>query len=124
MSACEPEDENPTGGREEREEEEQGDLAEADGGEEAQDTEHEANESCEALAQSRTVRRPFERRTRGYDEGCSGEVHGVSVNEVRSDSGASVSPPTGAILSRRRKTSFDQPTRLARRHLIDSARAL
>jgi hypothetical protein len=68
VPARERDNANPTGGGEEREEGEDDDLAYAHGGEEAEDSEHEANECGEALAQPHTVRRRLERRARGCED--------------------------------------------------------
>jgi hypothetical protein len=78
VSARARDDDNPTGEGEEREKDEGDELAEADGGEEAEDKEHEAYECGEALAQAHTVRGRLERDARACDDAFSPHVHGVT----------------------------------------------
>jgi hypothetical protein len=87
LPARERDNANATGGGEEREEREEGDcdeLAEADGGEEAEDSEHEANECGEPLAQAHTVRRRLDRRAPGCEDAFSRHVRGVLQHLIHS----------------------------------------
>ena len=91
VSARARDDDNPTGEGEEREKDEGDELAEADGGEEAEDKEHEAYECGEALAQAHVA----PAMTRFL---LTSTV--LPINFIRSSSSTSVSPPTDAVLSR------------------------
>jgi hypothetical protein len=87
LPARERDNANPTGGGEEREEAEEGEgdeLAEADGGKEAEDSEHKAKECGGPLAQPHTVRRRLERPARGCEDAFWRHVRGVLHHLIHS----------------------------------------
>jgi hypothetical protein len=90
LSARDREQANPKGGGEKRKEGEEGEegggdeLAEADGGEEPEDSEHEAEECGEPLAQAYTVWRRLERRARGCEDAFSHHVRSVLHHLIHS----------------------------------------
>jgi len=84
LPARERDEANPKGGCEKREEGEGDELAEADGGEEPEDSEHEAEECGEPLEQAYTVWRRLERRARGCEDAFSHRVRSVLHHLIHS----------------------------------------